>query len=274
MTPTKPRESADTLDAGLTATTTATATTMAFLDPMAQGTAMRQSSRPLAATDSRNILIQTSTLPANVPRLPQLPQVLVPQQHWLNKPNDMPQWPRLPSCRSLHQFQDLSPSATSRTLTSMALAHHTLEELQMHFLRRQQLPSLRCSLMSSRVYLWSTLMGTHLSIPLSMRVPSRTPNSLHSHIGETRTSLRTHTLPLLMGELRRLVAHVARGVRTTTMRSPTAVKDATMTAALPLAGREKITTATTARTIPVIAARTRSPVMGEILVPMGADRQL
>lgn len=56
-----------------------------------------------------------------------------------------------------------------------------------------------------------------------MRVPFQTPNSLRSHTGETRTSLRTRTrtLPHLMGELHRLAARVARGVRITTMRSPT-----------------------------------------------------
>lgn len=47
-----------------------------------------------------------------------------------------------------------------------------------------------------------------------------------------------------------------------------------MTAALPLVEREKITTATTARKIPVTAARTRGLAVGESLVPMGADRLL
>jgi hypothetical protein len=73
-----PRESADVLGAGLTATTIATATTMVILDPMAQSIAMRQT---LAATDHRNILIQMSTRPANVPRPPQLLRVLALQQH-------------------------------------------------------------------------------------------------------------------------------------------------------------------------------------------------
>lgn len=53
-----------------------------------------------------------------------------------------------------------------------------------------------------------------------MRVAPRIPISLCSHIGATRTYLRTHTLPPLMGELHRLAAHVARGVRTMIMRSP------------------------------------------------------
>lgn len=161
-TPKKTRESADTFDAGPTAITIATATTTAFLDPMAQGTVMRKTSRPLVATDHRSILIKTSILSANVPRSPQLPQVLVLPQPLLIKPNDTLQSPRLLSCRSLHLFQDLSPPATFHTPTSMELGHHTLEELRIRFHRRQQLPSLLCSLASSRLHLLSTLTGTHL----------------------------------------------------------------------------------------------------------------
>ena len=161
-TPKKMRESADALDAGPTATTIATATTTALLGPMAQGTIMRKTSQPLVATGHRNILIKTSTLPANVPRSPQLPQVLVLPQPLLIKPNDTLQSPRLLSCRSLHLFQDLSPPATFHTPTSMELGHHTLEELRIHSLRRHQLPSLQCSLALSRLHLLSTLMGTHL----------------------------------------------------------------------------------------------------------------
>ena len=216
-TPRKLRESADTVDVEPTATTIATATTTALLGPMAQGTTMRQTSRPLAATDHRSILTQKSTLPANVPRSPQLPQMLVPQQCLLSRPNDKTPSPRLPSYLLLHLFQDLSPSVISHTLTSMELGHHIPEELQMHFPRRQQLPYLLCSLVLPRVH----LKGTHLPMLLSTRMASRTPISLCVHTVETHTSLRTHSLPLLMAGLRRLAAHVARGVRTTITRSPT-----------------------------------------------------
>lgn len=162
MTPRRPRESADTLEAGPTATAIATATMTGFLDQTAQGTVMRQTSHPPAATDHRIILIRMSTLPANVPRSLQLPQVLVPQQHLPTKPNETIQSPRLPSCRLLHLFRDLSLSATSHTPTSMELGRHTLEELRIHFLRRQQLLSRLCSQASSRVHLCSTLLGTRL----------------------------------------------------------------------------------------------------------------
>ena len=77
----------------------------------------------------------------------------------------------------------------------------------MHSLRHQRLLSLLCSLTSSRVLLLSIL--TRLSTPLPI------------HTDEIHTFPRTHTLPLPMAELCRLVAHAARDVRTMTMRSLT-----------------------------------------------------
>jgi hypothetical protein len=47
-----------------------------------------------------------------------------------------------------------------------------------------------------------------------------------------------------------------------------------MIAALPLAERETIVTATIAKIVPVIAARIRSLAMAGIVVPRGADRPL
>jgi hypothetical protein len=98
--PENPSRSAGVLDAGLKATTIATATMTAFHGPMAQDKAMRRTadpktSHPLATTGHRSTLIRTSTLLTNVTRPLQPPRVPAPQQQWLIRLQDTPQLHRL-----------------------------------------------------------------------------------------------------------------------------------------------------------------------------------